>query len=147
MIIMDVKADNLFAFRNFHINMSYPKKIVDSSIQNEFLIERPNFRYKKVNIIMGGNATGKTSFGKLLMCFTNYLEDGAFSRFTSAIADSNREAFLQIDFVLHDTNLYRLIFKADPKVNEKYSEDEIKIIIKSVPIGKTDRYESCAKKR
>lgn len=29
MIIMDIKIDNLYSFRNFHLNMSYPKKIVD----------------------------------------------------------------------------------------------------------------------
>ena len=52
MIIMDIKVDNFYAFKNFHMNMSYPKKIVDSTIEEEFLEERPNFRYKKVNIIM-----------------------------------------------------------------------------------------------
>lgn len=26
MIIMDVKIHNLYAFKNFHMNMSYPKK-------------------------------------------------------------------------------------------------------------------------
>ena len=56
MVIMDIKVDNLYAFKNFHINMSYPKKIVDSTIEMEYLESRPNFRYKKVNIIMGGNA-------------------------------------------------------------------------------------------
>lgn len=66
MIIMDIKADNLYALKKFHMNMSYPKKIVDSTIPGEYLAEKPNFRYKKVNIIMGGNATGKTSLGKLL---------------------------------------------------------------------------------
>ena len=53
MIIMDIKVDNIYAFKDFHINMSYPKKIVNSTIENEFLEERTNFRYKKVNIIMG----------------------------------------------------------------------------------------------
>ena len=52
MIIMDIKVDNIYAFKDFHINMSYPKKIVNSTIENEFLEERTNFRYKKVNIIM-----------------------------------------------------------------------------------------------
>ena len=28
MIVMDVKIDNFFAFKKFHMNMSYPKKIV-----------------------------------------------------------------------------------------------------------------------
>ena len=65
MLIMDIKIDNLYAFKNFHMNMSYPKKIVDSTIPEEYLHDRPNFRYKKLNIIMGGNATGKTSLGKV----------------------------------------------------------------------------------
>ena len=37
MIIMDIKIDNFFAFKNFHMNMSYPKKIVDSTIEKEYL--------------------------------------------------------------------------------------------------------------
>ena len=28
MIIMDIKVDNIYAFKDFHINMSYPKKIL-----------------------------------------------------------------------------------------------------------------------
>ena len=32
MIVMDLKIDNFFAFNNFHINMSYPKKIVLSGL-------------------------------------------------------------------------------------------------------------------
>ena len=57
MIIMRVKADNILCFNDFEINMSYPKKIVNSPVENEWLSERTNFRYKKVNILMGGNAT------------------------------------------------------------------------------------------
>lgn len=36
MVVMDVKIDNFICFRNFHMNMSYPKKIVGSYIENEF---------------------------------------------------------------------------------------------------------------
>ena len=57
MIIMDLKIDNFLAFKNFHMNMAYPKKIVNSYIPNEHLKDRSNFRYKKVNILMGSNAT------------------------------------------------------------------------------------------
>ena len=67
MILMDLKIDNIMLFKHFHMNMSYPKKIVDSSIEEEFLVNRKNFRYKKVNILMGANATGKTSLGKVMM--------------------------------------------------------------------------------
>lgn len=50
MIVMDLVIDNFFAFKNFHMNMSYPKKILNSGIEGEFLKGRENFRYKKVNI-------------------------------------------------------------------------------------------------
>ena len=70
---MDVKIDNLYAFKDFHMNMSYPKKVVNSPIDNEFLEDRTNFRYRRVNILMGSNATGKTSFGKIMMLFFNFL--------------------------------------------------------------------------
>ena len=74
MVILDVRMDNLYAFKNFHMNLSYPKKIVGSSIAEEHLAGYPNFRYKKVNIIMGGNASGKTTFGYMLMHIFNFIE-------------------------------------------------------------------------
>lgn len=66
MIVMDLKLDNLCAFRNFHVNFRI-QKIVNSYIEHEHLDGLPNFRYKKVNIIMGSNATGKTSLGRLIL--------------------------------------------------------------------------------
>lgn len=45
MILMDVKLNNIYAFKNFHANFSYPKKIVNSNIEGEFLHNFPNFRW------------------------------------------------------------------------------------------------------
>ena len=73
MIIMDLKINNFFAFENFHINFSYPKKIVNSYLEDEFLEGYPNFRYQKINIIMGSNATGKTSLGKMILAIFNLI--------------------------------------------------------------------------
>ena len=50
MIVMNIEMDNFMSFNNFAMNLSYPKKIVNSSIENEFLTGFTNFRYKKVNI-------------------------------------------------------------------------------------------------
>ena len=128
------------------MNMSYPKKIVDSTIEKEFLEERPNFRYKKVNIIMGGNATGKTSLGRLLMLFTNYLNDGGFKIFTDRISDVTKKAKIIIDFVTDTNFLYRFDMNVLPKEKENYTEDEVDIKIYYTPILIKDNYEICAKK-
>ena len=100
MVIMDVKFDYFYAFRNFHMNMAYPKKILHSYIENEFLEGYPNFRYKKVNIIMGANASGKTSLGKMLMNIFNFLKKKEFSSITHAICNPALSARFSIDFVL-----------------------------------------------
>ena len=82
MIVMDIRLDNFMAFKNFHMNMSYPKKIVNSYIEEEFLKDHPNFRYKKVNIIMGANASGKTSLGRMLMNIFNFMDKKEMEKIT-----------------------------------------------------------------
>lgn len=72
MLVLNLELDNLFGFEDFKINFSYPKKIENSSIKDEFLKDRPNFRYKKVNILLGANSTGKTSIGKAMMAILTF---------------------------------------------------------------------------
>lgn len=146
MIIMDIKIHNLYAFKNFHMNMSYPKKIVDSTIEGEYLEERPNFRYKKVNIIMGGNATGKTSLGKVLMHFANYFNDREYQRFVDVINDRNQNAFLGVDFVTDENILYRFNMSIPPAIEGQYAKESFDIKIYSTEIGKRDNYEICSKR-
>ena len=146
MIIMDVKADNFLCFNDFNINMSYPKKIVNTPISGEYLKDRTNFRYKKINIIMGSNATGKTSLGRLLMIFFNYFKDGAVGRFTELISNVNKEAYVRIDFVTEDNKLYRLSFAAAPIGVRGYDNTNSSVQIKRVNINKMDSYEICKDK-
>ena len=146
MIVMDVRIDNFFAFKNFHMNMAYPKKIVNSYIQDEFLEGYPNFRYKKVNILMGSNATGKTSFGHMLMRIFNFIEKKQYSMLTDVIADTVREAKLSIDFIVNDAVLYRLITIVDPKPEEGYESLNIHVCVKKTRITQKDNYENCSKR-
>ena len=67
MIILNLMLNGIYGFDDFTINFSYPKKIVHSIIENESLPGRERFRYKKVVVLMGANATGKTSLGKALL--------------------------------------------------------------------------------
>lgn len=145
-IVMDLKVDNFFAFKNFHINMSYPKKIVDSNINNEHLKDRTNFRYKKVNIIMGSNATGKTSLGKMLMQIFNFIDKKDFEAISGMICDKSKKAFFSIDLVLADNTLFRLETTFTPNDKQEYKSSNINAIVRSVKINKNDSYEKCLQK-
>lgn len=145
MIIMNLEIDNFFAFRNFCINMSYPKKIVDSYIEGEFLKERQNFRYKKVNVLMGSNATGKTSFGRMLMAIFNFIDKKEASRLTDKVTDKQREASFSMDFVVKNNRLYRLDVSIEALENEE-EHPNLKACVRHVEINQRDSYESCIKR-
>lgn len=123
--------------------MSYPKKIVGSSIAGEYLENRPNFRYKKVNIIMGGNATGKTSLGKILMRFTNYFDNGNYNLFTEIIDERDKEASLVVDFVTDADRLYRFKMHILPCGSDKYTDEDVDIRLFYTVINQKDNYETC----
>ena len=64
MIVLNLTLDGIYGFNDFMINFTYPKKIVNSIVERENLAGRERFRYKKAVVLMGANATGKTSLGK-----------------------------------------------------------------------------------
>jgi AAA15 family ATPase/GTPase len=146
MIVMDLKVDNFYAFKNFHINMSYPKKIVDSNIANENLTDRSNFRYKKVNIIMGSNATGKTSLGKMLMTIFNFISNKNIENIKKIICDKSKKAYFSIDIVPNDFELYRIESEILPYKEDEYSNSNIRVSVNKVKINKNDSYEKCIKR-
>lgn len=142
MVVMQLKMDNLFAFKNFSINFSYPKKIVDSSIDGEYLQEKPNFRYKKFIALMGANATGKTSVGKALVGIFNFISKKEPYHITKYICNKQKNASFSLDFLINDETLYRVdsefVYKDDICIT--------KLKTFSASIGKKDSYETCVKK-
>ncbi len=143
MIVLDIKLDNFYAFKNFHANFTYPKKIVGSTIESEYLPERTNFRYKKVNIIFGANSSGKTTFGKMIMKFFNFVHQKNHMFLTSAVCDRSKEASLVIDMASKTNYLYRVICTIPPHEDEELLANDIKLEVIKEKILKRDSYESC----
>ena len=146
MVILDVRLHNLYAFKNFHMNLTYPKKIVGSSIPEEYLAGHPNFRYKKVNIIMGANASGKTTFGRALMSIFNFLHKKNDRFVTDIIGDRKQEASFSVDMACGYNMFYRISCKIAPSEGDKYTEDNINLAIRKAKILSKDSYESCVKR-
>lgn len=140
MIIMSLKLDNLFAFKDFELDMSYPKKTVRSPIKDEHLSGFPNFRYKKVNVILGSNASGKTTLGKAMMCILNFIASKNSSGLEAAILDSDMPASFSIDFIVHGSKLNRIMLDIIPDSGKRilafsYDYELIKL---------RDSYQICA---
>lgn len=143
MIVMNLALDNLFGFRDFHINFSYPKKIVNSTIESECLESKPNFRYKKLAILMGSNASGKTSIGKALMMIFNFIDKSNVYYVLDNIRNHKKTASFSIDFLCDEDVLYRVRFKVDPVSQKNVYEKQFLLGILSSKIRAKDSYESC----
>ena len=139
MIVLDVKLKNILGFSNFNINFSYPKKIVNSIIENEHFAGRPNFRYKKVVLLMGANATGKTSLGKALLKIFKYINSGNTSLLLEMV-EPNAIGSFTIDFVNDGYVLHRLSAVIDS------NKSNIELVHAYTNIDENDSYEKCVTK-
>ena len=148
MVVMNIRINNLLLFHDFEMTMSYPKKIVSSTIPEEHLSERPNFRYKKLIVLMGANATGKTALGKVLMGIFNFITRRNIDHISKLIDDASKEAFFEIDLAFPSNELYRVstVIRAPLGEKREYLISDVSVEVRSEPILKTDNYERCVER-
>ena len=143
MVILNLTMDNMFSFNNFEINFTYKKKPVNNPIGDETLNGFPNFRYRKVNIITGANASGKTTLGKAIMTILNFISTGNINHIFGTINNPTRDASFTIDYYVGDGVVRRIDFVANPNAK---TIDDITIKIFAVKLEKNDTFESYLKK-
>ncbi len=138
MIVLNLDLKGIYGFGDFSINFTYPKKLVKSIVGDEHLEGRERFRYKKINVLMGSNATGKTSLGRTLLKIFTYINTGN-EALLQEMATEERACF-SMDFVNEGFTMHRLtgsINKMEGTVEVHYFATEI---------GELDYYERCADK-
>ena len=137
MIVLNAKLNRIYGFDDFEVDFTYPKKVVGSLIEDEFLEGRERFRYKKAVILMGTNATGKTSFGKALLRIFEFVQTANIARLQE-LRTGSEDAGFQVDFVNGGYILHRLC--------GVIGEENVRINYFTAEIGKNDSYEITVKK-
>ena len=137
MIILNVTLNHVYGFDDFHIDFSYPRKLSTSLLGDEVLSGRERFRYKKAVILMGTNATGKTSFGKALLKIFGSLRESNEALIRDLSSGGIMAEFM-VDFVNEEYTLHRLCGKTDGK--------KVSLQYYSAEIGEMDSYEMAVAK-
>ncbi len=120
MPIINLKLDNILSFSNFDINFSYPIKLRNTLIPNENLANVPTFRYKKLNIFVGANASGKTSLVKCIWRILDFLASKEKNIIMSIVNFNYANSYIEIDItdndVLHKFKIKTINDKNDFKI-------------------------------
>ncbi len=140
MVILKLKMDNVLAFNDFEINFSYPVKLRKTLIPDENLNGKPSFRYKKLNVFIGANATGKTSLIKCIWTILLFLNKREQNIIESIMNHNGKPAFIELDYADENENKSKL-----NKVIIKYENNELKMGYNYLLIRDGDSYESRSK--
>ena len=109
MLILSLKCTNLFMFDNFNIDFTYEKKLNHFLSRDDALFPDSKIYVRKNMIILGGNASGKTTFGRLLCAINNYMIGRELNNKLSlykAIYNKNKSSSFEIEFVIGDMAYY-----------------------------------------
>ena len=139
MALLRLELNNILCFNNFKADFSYPKKLINSPLEYEYLRLFPNLRYKKVNIIVGANASGKTSLGKAILILFLLLKDKESKLFRDSVNNKNKEAYALLDYVYSNGVFFRFEVKCLPS-------GDLLARYRQLQMGKNDSYESLLKK-
>ena len=137
MIILNIKLNHVYGFDDFQMNFTYPRKLSVSLIGEEALAGRERFRYKKAIILMGTNATGKTSLGRALLKIFSSVKE-ANEAFLRDLYSGDQPAEFLVDFVNEGYTLHRL--KGSVK------GEDVNLHYYSAEIGEKDSYEMAVEK-
>lgn len=148
MVVLKLYLDNVFAFKDFNIDFTYPRKVSNSLINCENLKGFPNFRYKKVNIILGANASGKTTLGKSLMYIFNFLRKKDINDLLNLVGNPKKPMTFSIDFVHDGKTLERVKCVVNAHKNEGDSNTELirQLQHYTVKVATRDSYETAIEK-
>lgn len=134
MIFLKVKLDNIFMFKGAELDLTYPKKLPKSTIDFEYLEDFPKIKYKRVCILTGANASGKTVFGKALCIINNYLvgrdidQNSSWFNLKKMMFNKKQNASFKVEFITLDDNkchLIEAIFNDKGLLEESYQSVQL----------------------
>lgn len=123
-----IQIDNLFCFSDTVLNLTFTRPSANSSIEGEYIEGYERFYFKKVCILSGANASGKTSLGRVLFAVQQFLDRGVVDTSLLQITDKTRRAYVEVDFFQsHNSRLYRVGI-------ELLDKDKKAIFVKNITI-------------
>lgn len=136
MAVLRLDLNNILCFNDFSIDFSYPKKLVNSSLQGEYLSRYPKIRYRKVNIVVGTNASGKTSLGRAIWNIFLFLKEKEANSIFKIVSQADKEFSILMDCVFNDGLFFRV------EIKKESPNEDLMVRLRELTVDADDTYES-----
>ncbi|MDY6391355.1 MAG: hypothetical protein SPL80_00785 [Bacilli bacterium] len=136
MAVLRLDLDNVLCFNDFSTDFSYPKKLVNTSLEGELFARFPKIRYRKVNIVVGSNASGKTSLGRAIWRIFRFLNEKEASNIYSLISQQDKPCSILMDCVFSNGFFFRV------EIRKEAGNDELLVRLRCLQAEADDTYES-----
>ncbi|MBR1847097.1 MAG: AAA family ATPase [Bacilli bacterium] len=140
MAVLRLDLDNILCFNGFSTDFSYPKKLVNTSLEGEYFVRFPKIRYRKVNVIVGSNASGKTSLGRALLGIFRFLNEKEANNIYSLISSEEKRCSILMDCAFSNGLFFRVEIKKEAR------NEELLVRLRSLQAEASDTYESLVAK-
>lgn len=130
MVILSLYCNNIFMFRDFYLDFTYERKVNSAFPDNDSLFPESKIKVRKSMVLMGGNAAGKTTFGKLLCAVNNFIlgreVTSKYLNLSEVIYNKDKEASFIVEFAI-DKTAYKVecIFNIDGLISEVWVKQKI----------------------
>jgi len=145
MVILRIKLNNILAFKNFEVNFGYSRKLNKSLIEGEYLKTVPSFRYKKLIVLIGSNASGKTSLIKALWRTTLFLNNKDESKLDDILDANNKDdSQIELDFA-NEFEDKATLFRTKIRItyDRQTNARTVGMAMYSKKLSNGDSYENC----
>lgn len=132
MIFTRIFLDNCFNFQQAQLDLTLKKAVHNSTVPFEYLEECPKFRFRRVCILSGANASGKTSLGRVMSVFQSRIREadlrGILNFLHVSQYDKTRPVVAEFEFAtLTPPRLHRIcISTEDEHGNIRYAATPIR---------------------
>ena len=136
MIFLRVALNNLYMFQDAAIDLTYPRKLKSSTVETEWLEDFPNINFKKVIVLSGANASGKTVFGKALGMINNYIagrsidQESTWLDIKKMIFEKKKSTSFDVEFITTENQQAHKLsvsFDKDGLVEESYRSVKLQV--------------------
>lgn len=133
MIILKLEIDNLFMFKNTLLDLTYSRKLINPTVDNEYLEGINSFNYKRINVFSGANASGKTSLSKVMCYVINFIDGRDLGMeqidFKNKFYNKKKVAKFKIEFISSENEI-KCFHKLEASFDQKGLIEETYLSLK-----------------